>query len=178
MHRTPPRPPALSPPDQVHLHSVSPSRAKQTALRPHRCGTKGLETRQCISQVKRAQPPTPEGKEQLQRPWSHWRGTLARRPQRSLCGCVLRGTWQRLTLSGQVLIRTAQAGTRGPKGLALPVSGRPVRPSAMPAALPKTLVCHVPPRTLWWAVPRSGRRPTQRLETARRPLGHMEPVCP
>ena len=88
------------------------------------------------------------------------------------------GTWKTLTLSGQVLIRIDQAGTRGPKGLPLPVSSCPIRPSAMLAALPKRLVCHVPPSTpmLWWAVPavRTVTHRDQRRPAAHRLLRHLE----
>lgn len=91
------------------------------------------------------------------------------------------GTWKTLTLSGQVLIRIDQAGTRGPKGLPLPVSSCPIRPSAMLAALPKRLVCHVPPSTpmLWWAVPavRTVTHRDQRRPAAHRLLRHLEPVA-
>lgn len=72
-------------------------------------------------------------------------------------------TRQRLTLSGQVLIRTDQAGTRGPKGLPLPVSGCLQDP---PLCLPPSqkgwcATGHLAPPCSGGLSPQSGRRPTE-----------------
>lgn len=73
--------PALFPPDSVRLNGVSPGPAKQTSARITQTRDRGLGNKAArVFQVKRSQPPTPEGKEQPQRPRSRWRGTSARRP--------------------------------------------------------------------------------------------------
>lgn len=158
-----------------------PALPSRPALGSHRRGIEGLETRQRGFQVKRSQPPTPEGKEQPQRPRSRWRGTSARRPPRRLCSCVLHGDpaeadslWPGIDQNRS----SRYTGAQGPP----PASQRlPTGPSPVPAALPERLVCHGPPSTpvLWWAVPavRTATHRDQRRPAARHLLRRLEPVA-